>query len=188
MDQIWNAETYLKTLLEPIAAECAYTVDNINDFKTKFLLDKVKFNENEHKILSVDVINMYSNVNVPRVVSYVLEKIYSQPRKYFKFKSETGGFLPVPTRKNFLLETFQKYSIFRSPIGVYKQKSGLGMGSSISACVANIFVNLMEQITVKDFFASGKLISYLRYAEDCIHIIRKNALRSFLKETFMIKD
>ena len=56
------------------------------------------------------------------------------------------------------------------------------MGSSISACVATIFVNLMEQITVKDFFASGKLISYHRYADDCILIIRKNALRSFLKE------
>ena len=32
---VCNAETYIKTLLEPIAAECAYTVDNIN-FKTKF--------------------------------------------------------------------------------------------------------------------------------------------------------
>ena len=55
---VCNAETYTKTLLEPIAAECAYTVDNIKNFKTKFLFDKVKFNKNEHKIVSVDVINM----------------------------------------------------------------------------------------------------------------------------------
>ena len=93
--------------------------------------------------------------------------------------------MPLPTRENlkqFLLDTFQKYSIFRSPIGVYKQKSGLGMGSSISASISTIYVNLMEQITIKSYLSSGRLISYHRYADDCILIIRKNSIRSFLND------
>ena len=128
---------------------------------------------------------MYDNVNVPRVISYILDKIYTEPRKYFKYKNENGIFLPLPTRENlkqFLLDTFQKYSIFRSPIGVYKQKSGLGMGSSISASISTIYVNLMEQITIKSYLSSGRLISYHRYADDCILIIRKNSIRSFLND------
>ena len=135
--------------------------------------------------MSVDVTNMYNNVNVPRVVSFILEKIYEQPRKYFKYKNDNNVFLPVPTRENlkmFLLNTFQKYSIFRSPLGVYKQKQGLAMGSSISSCIANIYVYLMEKNIVKNYIESGKLVTYHRYADDVILIIRKNALRSFLKE------
>ena len=165
---VCNSEDFLKKLLEPINAECEFAVESLTDFKTKFLIKKTKFNENEHKVVSVDVVNMYNNKNVPRVISHILERIYNQPRKFFKYNNENGVFLPVPTRENlkrFLLDTFQKYSIFRSPIGVFK-KNGLGMGSSISASISNIFVNLMEQTIVKPFLLSGKLVSYHRYADD----------------------
>ena len=82
----------------------------------------------------------------------------------------------------FLLDTFQNFSIFRSPIGVYKQKSGLAMGSSVSASLATIFVNLMEQKVVKKYFLENKLISYQRYADDVILLIKKNTIRTFMKD------
>ena len=131
---VCNSEDFSKTIWEPIVAECTYAVRNLKEFKQKFNQNKIKFNQNEYKVVSVDVINMFNNVNVPRVISYILDKIYTQPRKFFKFKNENGVYLPMPTREKlncFLLDTFQKYLIFRSPIGVYKQNSGLGMGSSI---------------------------------------------------------
>ena len=151
---VCNSENFIQTLIQPIVDECEFAVDSLGDFKTKFLKEKTKFIEREHKLVSVDVVNMYNNVNVPRVISHILDKIYSNPRKFFKFKNENNVLLPVPTRENlklFLLDTFRKYSIFRSPIGVYKQKSGLGMGSAISASISTIFVNLMEQSVVKPF-------------------------------------
>ena len=77
--------------------------------------------------MSVDVVNMFNNVNVPRVISHILEKIYSQPRNFFKLKNENGILLPPPTRENlkqFLLDTFKKYSIFRSPIAFLNKKVG----------------------------------------------------------------
>ena len=128
---------------------------------------------------------MYPNVNVPRTISHILDRIYEQPRKFFKYKNHNNILLPPPTRANlkqFLLETLQKYSIFRSPTGIFKQKSGLGMGSSISSSISTIFVNLMEQEVVKSYLDSGRLLSYHRYADDCIIIIKKNSVRSFLNE------
>ena len=86
---------------------------------------------------------MYPNVNVPRTISYILDKIYENSEKYFPFKNKSGTPLTPPTReklKKFLIDTLQNFSIFRSPIGVYKQKLGLSMGSSISASLATIFV------------------------------------------------
>ena len=40
----------------------------------------------------------------------------------------------------------------------------------------------MEQKIIKNHFLSGNLISYYRYADDCILIIRKNAVRGFMKD------
>ena len=77
-----NSENFLKGLFEPIVAECTFAVDSLKEFKQKFNSDKTSFNEHEHKVVSVDVISMYNNVNVPRVISHILDKIYSQPRKF----------------------------------------------------------------------------------------------------------
>ena len=85
-------------LLEQIVAECTFAVDSLKEFKQKFNSDKTSFNEHEHKVVSVDVISMYNNVNVPRVISHILDKIYSQPRKFLKFKTENRVFLTVPER------------------------------------------------------------------------------------------
>ena len=129
---VYNSETFIKELLAPIVSECNFSIDSLGDFEQKFFTDKNKFMEAEHKIITVDVINMYPNVNVPRTISYILDQIHLEPRKFFKYKNFTGIFLSPPTRANlkqFLLETLSKYSIFRSPTGVFKQKSGLAMGS-----------------------------------------------------------
>ena len=96
---VCNAEDFLKKILEPIVAECNFAVDSLANFKEKFILDKVKFNESEHKVVSVDIVNMYNNVNVPRVISYILDKIYTEPRKYLKYKNENGFFCHYPLEK-----------------------------------------------------------------------------------------
>ena len=56
------------------------------------------------------------------------------------------------------------------------------MGSSISASLSTIFVNLMEQIIVKKYMDENKVISYQRYADDVIIFIRKNSIRTFFKD------
>ena len=59
-----------------LVAECEFAVDSLGVFKNKLLIDKIKFNQNDHKVVSVDVVNMYNNVNVPRVISHILNRIY----------------------------------------------------------------------------------------------------------------
>ena len=72
---VCNAKNFLKDILEPIASECSYTVESLKEFQTKFINEKIKFDQHEHKVVSVDVTNMYNNVNIPSVVSFILEKI-----------------------------------------------------------------------------------------------------------------
>ena len=104
-----NSETFLKKLLQPLVDECQYSINNQINFKTKFLEDKTKFDPKIHRVISVDIVSMYSNVNVPRTISYILDKIFENPEKYFPFKNKQGTPLTPPTRekiKKFQIETF----------------------------------------------------------------------------------
>ena len=127
---------------------------------------------------------MYSNINVVRCVSIILEKIYSEPSKYFQFKDKEGKTLPPPKRENFkqfLIKTLTKYSIVRSQIGIFQQKSGLSMGSSLSPLLSNIFVHSLESKIVQKYKKTGKIKFYSRFADDSLLIIHKNSVRNFFE-------
>jgi hypothetical protein len=77
---------------------------------------------------------MYSNINVVRCVSIILNKIYADPEKYLNFKGTDGKLLPPPKRelfKVFLIKTLQKFSIVET-------------GSALSPMLSNIFVHALE--------------------------------------------
>ena len=76
---VTNSETFLKELLKPIVELCTYNITNQLDLKTKLLEDRKNFNSAVHRVISVDVVSMYPNVNVPRTISYILDQIYENP-------------------------------------------------------------------------------------------------------------
>ena len=120
-----------------------------------------------------------------RCVSFILEEIYSDPKKYFNFKDKNGKTFPAPKRedfKQFLIKILQKFSIVKTPIGVFEQRTGLSMGSSLSPTLSNIFVGNLEKKIVKKYIENKKIIFYSRFADDSCLIIKKAAVRSFMKE------
>ena len=128
---------------------------------------------------------MYSSINVVRVISIILEKVYENPKKFFRYKNELGQILPPPPRealKTFLLKTLREFTKVRTPVGIFQQTEGLSMGSSLSPMMANILANDLEQKIVKKYEKNNKIVHYTRYVDDSIIIIRKNSLRLFLKE------
>jgi hypothetical protein len=46
--------------------------------------------------MTADVINMYPNVNVSRTISYILDQIFLEPRKFNKYKNFNGILLTRP--------------------------------------------------------------------------------------------
>ena len=78
--------------------------------------------------------------------------LYKNPENSFpkEYDSE-GNPLPKPKSVKFLKlfdDTLTKFSIFRTSIGVYKQVSGLAMGSCLSSILSNLFVHLMEESVI----------------------------------------
>ena len=110
---------------------------------------------------------MYSNINVVRCVIFILEENISCSRK--------EDFKP------FMIKILQKFSIVKTLVGVYEKRTGLSMGSSLSPILSNIFVGNLETKIVKKFIENKKIIFHLRFTDDSCLIIKKTAIRSFMR-------
>jgi hypothetical protein len=111
-----GAENYLKNILEPLLNKCSFLVDSQTAFKNKFLTEKIKFDPNQHELVSFDIKAMYPNINVTRTVSYIIATIFRDPTSYFKQERDNKSyFLPTPTKaefKDFLLGVIRDYNYF----------------------------------------------------------------------------
>ena len=52
-------------------------------FKEKFLNDRENFNPEKHEIFSIDALSLYTSINVPRTIEYILDTIYSDLDEFF---------------------------------------------------------------------------------------------------------
>ena len=69
-----------------------------------------------------------------------------------------------------LLETVlsQNYLVFQNKI--YQPKKGVSMGSPISSTIAEIFLDRLENIHIKQLLDTKKIIFYTRYVDDILII------------------
>ena len=181
-----NVEKYLKPILAPMLKECSYLVNSTKEFKSRFMVEKDKFDPEKHELMCLDIKSLYPSVNVNRVLSFILELLYANPKKYFPEEFDSDGLLlPIPSRVNFLKlmkYTLTKFSIFRTRIGVFRQLDGLAMGSCLSSIISNLFVNMLENSVVAKFEKSGDIISWVRYADDCCIIIKKGSFNKIFEK------
>ena len=142
-----GAELYILNILKPLVGQCRYSVTSTMVFSNKFKENSHKLNR-FYEVVSFDAANLFTSINVPRVVDYIVEKIYENPTDFFPINS-SENFPPQNFFKEFLLAVLLKYSAFWTLNGYYRQKCGLSMGSKLSPAISNIFLNMLESVTIK---------------------------------------
>ena len=161
-------------------------VDSQKAFKSRFLEEKKKFIEPEHELISFDIKSMYPNINVTRTVSYIITTIFKNPKNFFKQEKYSKGYkLPIPTKekfKTFLLGVLKDYNIFECQTGTYKQLRGVQMGSSLAPLIAYIFIGCLERSVITKLIKSGDIISWSRYVDDNLAIIKRGSYDKILSE------
>ena len=175
---VYGPETYLKKLLNPLVKRCSYLVDSQLAFKNKFIEQKKKFIEQEHEIISFDIDAMYPSINIKKVVKYIVTAVFRNPRIFFKDKDKNGRLLPHRSReqfKLFLLGVLTDFNYFETQTGIYKQVEGVQMGSRLATLVANLFIGCLERSVIKKLTKQGHIITWLRYADDNLAIIKRGS-------------
>ena len=181
---VFGAETYIKTIIEPLQKKCEFLVDSQKSFKKRFLTERLKFKPDVHEIVSFDIVSMYPNVNITRVVSYILKVVFKNPKTYFTPEKDSKGYtLPIPTRdefKLFLLATLKDFNYLDTQIGTFKQHKGLQMGNTLGPLISNLFIGCLEREVVKKLIKRRLVISWTRYADDNLVIIKKGSYDAVL--------
>ena len=93
--------------------------------------------------------------------------------------------LPHPTKeqfKLFLLRVLSDFNYFETHNGIYKQLHGVQMGSSLAPLIANLFIGCLERSVIRKLTRQGHIITWLRYADDNLTIIKKGSFDHILNE------
>ena len=78
-----GAESYILNIFKPLVEQCQYSV-------TSTMVVTNKFKENSHKlnrfyeVVSFDAVDLFTSINVARVVDYIVEKIYKNPTDFIQ--------------------------------------------------------------------------------------------------------
>ena len=118
--------------------------------------------------MSFDAKKLYTNVNLNRVVSHVLDCVYKTPSLFFDEKDDFGNPFPIPPRSNFRIfiqNVLKNFNIIENNLGYYKQIGGLAMGSHLSGSLSNIFIHLMENTVVTKLLKDKTIVHWQRYTE-----------------------
>ena len=122
---------WLTELLEPVRRELA--VHSLKDsFEFIELVRNVELTQ--HKMLSLDVESLFTNVPLKETVDYICDYI-----------DRTGRDIGFPTtllKKLILLCTENVQFLFNNDI--YRQKDGVAMGSPIGPLLADVFMSKLE--------------------------------------------
>ena len=78
----------MESLIYPILEKSEFSVESTKKFKEKFLNDREKFDPEKHEIFSIDAVSLFTSINVPRTIEYILDIIYDNLDLYFPHKEE----------------------------------------------------------------------------------------------------
>ena len=163
-----NSQKFLKKFIDPILQEYTFLIDSPAKFKERLIQDTPKYNSRTHTVVSFDAKKLYTNVNVNRVVSHVLDCIYKTPSLFFDEKDDFGNPFPIPPRSNFRIfiqNVLKNFNIIENNLGYYRQIGGLAMGSPLSGSLSNIFIHLMENTVVTKLLKDKTIVHWQRYTE-----------------------
>ena len=137
-----------------------YNIKNSTELVQK--LQKIKTNENT-AFTSFDITNMYTNIPIQETIEIITDKLKKQ--------NESNEYITqIKNSLNKILN--QNYFKFNNKI--YKQNSGLAMGSPLSSIIAEIFLQEIDKKIIniiKKYDNEGK---WIRYVDNGLYISNNN--------------
>ncbi|XP_076039482.1 uncharacterized protein LOC143024555 [Oratosquilla oratoria] len=157
----------LNRLLTPFIPK-DYCIESAADF-----LSILKGANTEGDTASLDVENLFTNIDVDRTIDYILQEVYPEG-KTSKLK------IPKKLLRQ-LLEICTKEAPFYCPRGqLYRQIDGVAMDSPLGVLFANFFMGMVER---EVFSTTRKPPIYTRYVDNIFVLVRDQRELEDLKTT-----
>ena len=137
-------------------------------------IKKIDFSslENGYRLVSFDVVSLFTNVPLRRTINIILNRIY-------KDKAITTN-LKKSTLKKLIHDCCTK-TTFSFNEKLYEQIDGVCMGSSLGPVLANIIMTELEKIVLPKLFEEEMIKFYVRYVDDTLVMIKEEKVNEVLK-------
>jgi len=127
--------------------------------------------QDDEIMLSFDVVSLFTAIPVKKACDYIQNKLDCDESLHLRRKLDTTDLISmlnsVPLSNN--------YFVYND--SVYKQIHGCAMGSPVSPVVANLCMEVIEEMAINTTPVPPKV--WKRYVDDIFCIIKKNAVDSF---------
>ncbi|CAF2455742.1 unnamed protein product [Rotaria sp. Silwood2] len=147
-------------------------------FKFVDELQKLTFPNGKIKMISFDVISLFTKVPLARTIQLILEMMYG-PEHTCTYNTEIKRDEWCNNCRNryelkCLLEFSTEESHFLFNGKIYCQKEGIAMESPLGPLFADIYMNYLESKLKRRLDHNG-ILYWKRYVDDCFVIIKENA-------------
>ena len=114
------------------------------------------------KIITLDMKDLYVNLPITGIF---------QTTKFWLSKNNTNTTIEQILQ---LLETILKQNYFQYNNQLFRPEKGIAMGSPVSSTIAEIYIQFLEELYVKQWLDSKQIIYYRRYVDDILIIYNQN--------------
>ena len=163
----YKLSKYLAGLLAPLG-KSKYTVSSTEEFINRVKAMKPRSNQ---RMISFDVVSLFTNVPLERTIDIILRKIYDERLIKTKIKRDQ-------MKKLLYLCTKEGHFSFNGEI--YIQTDGVMMGSPLGSLIANIFMCELENNLVPTM--EDVLGEWTRYVDDTFALIQPHAIQDVLQK------
>ncbi|XP_050512088.1 uncharacterized protein LOC126888113 [Diabrotica virgifera virgifera] len=162
-----NLSKYLKNIISNVINKNPHYLKDADDLKSK--LKNIHLPQ-EYKLVSLDVVSLYTNVPIAFAKDIIKEKW-----------NEIKIFTDIPLEEFILaVETTLKSTYFIYKNKIFQQTDGCAMGASISSAIAQLVLEHLEEIVLNkiDF----DILFFYRYIDDCLTAAPEDKLDILLSE------
>ena len=162
----YKLSKYITSLISPLAGRTDSHVKNSKHFVE--MMSGLSVEEDEI-LVSFDVSSLFNNVPIDEAVRAIHDRLRND-------ETLCDPTTLSPDRVAELLEVCLRSTYFCYQGTFYKQQEGAAMGSPVSAAVANLYMEVFEDLALKSAPVTPRL--WKRYVDDTCCIVKKGTVEA----------
>ena len=164
---LYNTSKFLSDILSPIQNHNGYSVLNSSQFANEVANMEISDDE---VMVSFDVVSLFTAIPVDKACEYIRSKLNNDNTLRSRTSLSTDDIISL------LDFTFSNnYFVYNNCI--YKQIHGCAMGSPVSPIVANLSMEVIEDLAISTSSVPPRI--WKRYVDDSFVVIKKDAVSPF---------
>jgi hypothetical protein len=157
---LYETSKFLTKILSPLQNKNGFSVTNSTQFKPE--ISNITIDES---MISFDVVSLFTAIPVDKACKYIRTKLENDPTLPDRTQLDIDDIIR-------LLYFVLSNSFFVYNNTTYKQIHGCAVSSPVSAIVANLCMEVIEEQAIRDTNSPPKV--WKRFVDDCFSIIKKD--------------